>query len=167
MIYDEDPFRRRPRKLTARRKRHGRCVWMPENMDKWASGNRNIAKSGHRVAAEIIPFPRRWHGSMISANLEAIWGMSGKSRLFTGARRGARSRPSSSLLWNGSIGSTTGGSWSPSETSRRPKPRNATTQCSSSQTWRRDSNTMASAKPGAVQLAIQTVNDSALRNLGL
>ena len=35
-------------------------------------------------------------------------------------------------------------SWSPSETSRRPKPRNATTPCSSSQTWRRDSNKMAS-----------------------
>ena len=49
---------------------------MPENMDKWASGKRKIAKSGHRVAAEMIPFPRRWHGSMISANLEAIWGMS-------------------------------------------------------------------------------------------
>ena len=49
---------------------------MPENMDKWASGNRKIAKSGHRVAAEMIPFPRRWHGSMISANLEAIWGIS-------------------------------------------------------------------------------------------
>ena len=48
---------------------------MPENMDKWASGNRKIAKSGHRVAAEMIPFPRRWHGSMISAILEAIWGM--------------------------------------------------------------------------------------------
>ncbi len=49
---------------------------MPENMDKWASGNRKIPKSGHRVAAEMIPFPRRWHGSVISANLEAIWGMS-------------------------------------------------------------------------------------------
>ena len=55
---------------------------MPENMDKWASGNRKIAKSGHRVAAEMIPFPRRWHGSMISANLEAIWGMSVK-KIFT------------------------------------------------------------------------------------
>ncbi len=52
---------------------------MPENMDKWASGNRKIAKSGHRVAAEMIPFPRRWHGSMISANPEAIWGMSAKN----------------------------------------------------------------------------------------
>ena len=36
-------------------------------------------------------------------------------------------------------------SWSPSETSRRPKPRNATTSCWSSQPWRRDSNKMASA----------------------
>ena len=27
-------------------------------------------------AAEFIPFPRRWHGSTISANLEANWGMS-------------------------------------------------------------------------------------------
>ena len=52
---------------------------MPENMDKWASGNRKIAKSGHRVAAEMIPFPRRWHGSMISADPVAIWGMSGNS----------------------------------------------------------------------------------------
>ena len=74
-----------------------------------------------------------------------------KPRSFTGAGRGAHSRPSSSLLWNGWIGSTTGGSWSPSETSRRPKPRNTTTPCWSSQTWRRDSNKMASAKPGAVQ----------------
>ena len=60
--------------------------------------------------------------------------------------------PAPNRLW-GSIGSTTGGSWSPSETSRRPKPRNATTPCSSSQTWRRDSNKMASAKPGAVHIA--------------
>ncbi len=49
---------------------------MAENMGKWASGNRKIAKSGHRVAAEMVPFPRRWHGGMISANQEAIWGMS-------------------------------------------------------------------------------------------
>ena len=76
-----------------------------------------------------------------------------KPRSFTGAGRGAHSGPSSSLLWNGWIGPITGGSWSPSETSRRPKPRNATTPCWSSQIWRRDSNKMASAKPGAVQTA--------------
>ena len=76
MIYDEDPFRRRPRKSTAGAKRRERCVWMYENMGKWASRYRKIERSGHRVAAKMIPFPRRWHGGMISANSEAIWGMS-------------------------------------------------------------------------------------------
>ena len=49
---------------------------MTENMDKWAFRNRKIEKSGYRVAAKMIPFPRRWHGGMISANPEAIWAMS-------------------------------------------------------------------------------------------
>ena len=49
---------------------------MTENMDKWASRHRKFEKSGHRVAAKMTPFPRRWYGSMISANQEAIWGMS-------------------------------------------------------------------------------------------
>ena len=51
---------------------------MVVNLCKWASRHRKIAKSGHRVAAETIPFRRRWHGCMISVNLEAIWGMSVK-----------------------------------------------------------------------------------------
>ena len=46
------------------------------NLCKWASRHRKIAKSGHRVAAETIPFRRRWRGCMNSVNLEAIWGMS-------------------------------------------------------------------------------------------
>ncbi len=46
MIYDEDPFRRRPRKLTARWKRQERCVWMTTNLAKWASNNGQIIKSG-------------------------------------------------------------------------------------------------------------------------
>ena len=49
---------------------------MVVNLCKWASRHRKIAKSGHRVAAETIPFRRRWHGCMISVNLEAIWGTS-------------------------------------------------------------------------------------------
>ncbi len=56
-----------------------RCVWMPGNMNKWATRHRKIAKSGHRVAAETIPFRRRWRGCMISVNLEAIWRMSVQS----------------------------------------------------------------------------------------
>jgi putative transposase len=42
------------------------------------------------------------------------------------------------------------GSWSPSATSRRPKPRNVTTPCGNNLSWRRDSNQMASDEPGAV-----------------
>jgi putative transposase len=48
------------------------------------------------------------------------------------ADRGGPSRPSSSRHWNGWTGSTAGGFWSPSATSRRPKPRRATTPCSKS-----------------------------------
>ncbi len=65
---------------------------MPENMDKWASGNRKIAKSGHRVAAEMIPSPRRWHGSMISADPVAIWRMSVEYALGTDRTQGHRDR---------------------------------------------------------------------------
>ncbi|MDP6642753.1 MAG: hypothetical protein QGF16_01600, partial [Rhodospirillales bacterium] len=43
---------------------------------KWASRHRKIEKLGCQAAAKIISFPRRWHGGMISANQEAIWGMS-------------------------------------------------------------------------------------------
>ena len=60
-------------------------------------------------------------------------------------------RRSSSPLSNGSTGSTTGGSWSPSETSLRPKPSNATTPCWNNRPWRHNLNQMASGKPGAVQ----------------
>ncbi len=33
-------------------------------------------KSGHRMAAEGMPFPWRWNGSTISTDLDVIWGMS-------------------------------------------------------------------------------------------
>ena len=52
---------------------------MTENMGKWPSGHRKTEKSGHRLAVEKTLFPRRWYGGMISANLEVIWEMSGKS----------------------------------------------------------------------------------------
>ena len=57
-------------------KRQERCVRMTENKGNWASRHRKIEKSGYQAAAKVISFPRRWHGSMISANQEAIWGMS-------------------------------------------------------------------------------------------
>ncbi len=49
---------------------------MTENMGNWPSGHRKTEKSGHRLAAEITLFPRRWYGCTISANLEIIWEMS-------------------------------------------------------------------------------------------
>ena len=63
------------------------------------------------------------------------------------------SKPSSSPRSNGWTGSTIAGCSSPSATSRRPKPRNATTPCWSNQPWPRDSNETASGKPGAVQVS--------------
>ena len=75
-----------------------------------------------------------------------------KAEVSIGAGHGAASRPSSSRLWNGWTGSTTGGSWSPSATSRRPKLSNVTTPCWSNPPWRHNLNQMASGKPGAVQL---------------
>ena len=68
-------------------------------------------------------------------------------------RRGPwrNSRPSNSQPSSGWTGSTIAGFWSPSASSRRPKPRNATSPCSTTQPWPRDSNKMASGKAGAVQ----------------
>ena len=44
MIYDEDPFRRRPRESTARRKRQEGCVWMARKMTEWPSKRGPITK---------------------------------------------------------------------------------------------------------------------------
>src|SRR5258708_4093365 len=63
-------------------------------------------------------------------------------------------RPSSSPRSNGSTGSTIAGCWNPSATSRRPKPRSATTPGRMSQPWLRDSNETASDQPGPVQGAL-------------
>src|SRR6267142_545113 len=70
----------------------------------------------------------------------------------TGADHGGTSRPSSSPPSNGSTGSTTEGSWSPSATYRQPKPSNATTPCWNNRPWRHNLNQTASGNPGAVHL---------------
>lgn len=58
-------------------------------------------------------------------------------------------KPSSSRPRNGSIDSTTAGSWSPSETFRQPKPNNAITPCWNNLPRRLILNQMASGEPGA------------------
>ena len=75
-----------------------------------------------------------------------------RPRSSIGVGHGAHPRPSSSPRSNGSTGSTIAGCWNPSATSRRPKPRSATTPCWISQPWPRDSNETASDQPGAVHL---------------
>lgn len=83
-----------------------------------------------------------------NAPAETINAVSTRPRSSTGAGRGGASRPSSSRRWNGSTGSTIAGCLSPSATSRRPKP--PTMPTGRNPLWRRDSNQMASGKPGAV-----------------
>ena len=79
-----------------------------------------------------------------------------RPRSSIGVDHGAHARPSSSRRSNGSTGSTIAGCWNPSATSRRPKPRSATTPCWMSQPWPRDSNETASDKPGAVQSLVRS-----------
>ncbi len=48
----------------------------------WANGLPNddrSPKTGHRMAAEGMPFPWRGNGSTISTDLDVIWGMSDKT----------------------------------------------------------------------------------------
>ncbi len=48
----------------------------------WANGlpdEGRSPKSGHRMAAEGMPFPWRWNGGTISTDLDVIWGMSAKN----------------------------------------------------------------------------------------
>ena len=52
---------------------------MTENLGKWPSGPRKTEKSGHRLAAEGMPFPWRWNGCTNSTDLDVIWGMSVKT----------------------------------------------------------------------------------------
>jgi hypothetical protein len=75
-------------KIGAKMIRHGRYITfhlaevaVPRSLFRktWANGLPTEGRSptsGHRMAAEGMPFPWRWNGGMISANLEVIWEMS-------------------------------------------------------------------------------------------
>ena len=63
------------------------------------------------------------YGTMLSPKPSTV---STKPRSSIGADHGGHSRLSSSRRWSGWTGSTIAGCWSPSATSRQPKPRNAT-----------------------------------------
>ena len=78
MIYDEDPFRRRPRKSTARWKRQEKCVWMATKMVKWASNDDQIIKSRLPDGRRAKFFPSVVGLSYDGRELKVIWGISVK-----------------------------------------------------------------------------------------
>jgi len=104
-------------------------------------------RSAASVTAMTTPWPRQ---SMAFT----------RPRSFTGEDHGDPLKPSNTPRWNGSTGSTTGACWSPSETYRPPKPRNATTPCSTTDKRRHNLNQMASGDPGAVHDTSSSVSFS-------
>jgi len=79
MIYDEDPFRRRPEnRWSGENGKRGLSEWRKI----WPNGlpdEGQSSKPGHRMAAEGMPFSRRWNGGTISLNLDVIWEISDES----------------------------------------------------------------------------------------
>ena len=66
MICDQDPFRRRPGKSTARRKRHERCVWMMRKLAEWSSGHDQTTKirpSDGCKGDAVLMAGERWYDS--------------------------------------------------------------------------------------------------------
>ncbi len=95
----------------------------------WSKPNVRLGLFERRSGCHVNDLPRNRLSASYGRRRLACRAAKRCPRSFTGAGHDAHSRPSSSLLWNGWIGSTTGGSWSPLETFRRPKSRNATTLC--------------------------------------
>ncbi len=69
MIYDGDPFRRRPRKSTVKSKRWERCVWMMTKVAEWASEHAQITNIGlsdgygEKAILTAVQFGYDRHGS--------------------------------------------------------------------------------------------------------
>ena len=76
MIYGEDPFRRRPRELTARCKVRERGVWMATKLAKWASEMIELSNQERRMATRKNSFYQRRWLTTIGSDLKVIWGMS-------------------------------------------------------------------------------------------
>ena len=58
--------------------KHGKMA-LASGLQHTAFSTQEDRKSGHRVPAETILFPRTGYGGMILTNLEVIWEMSGKT----------------------------------------------------------------------------------------
>ena len=77
-----------------------------------------------------------------------------KAEVIHRADHGAASKRSNMPRWSGSTGSTIAGCWSPSATSRLPKPKINIMLPRTKSIWQRDSQPNASGRPGAVQSVI-------------
>ena len=68
MIFGQDPLRRRPKKLTVRRKRQERCVWMAGIRGKWPYRHGQLTKirlpafCGEKTTAMVAQFGYDQHG---------------------------------------------------------------------------------------------------------
>jgi hypothetical protein len=80
--------------------------------------------------------------------------------------RGAVLRRWSWRRWNGLTGSTTGGSWSRSDTYTQQSTRRCTTRVRRLQSWWLDSSNQVSGNPGAVQLRSNCPDYRGDRQLG-
>ncbi len=90
MIYDEDPFRRRPEnRWPGENDRTGVSEWR-KNWPNGLPDKGQSSKPDHRMAAEGMPFPRRWNGGTISTVLDVIWGMSDTVRFISSRDRAPR-----------------------------------------------------------------------------
>ena len=85
MICVEDPFRRRPRKSTARSKRREGCVWMTKKLAEWPSKRGPISKirsSDGCGRDAVLLAVERWYdflefggylGNVITIGAETCW----------------------------------------------------------------------------------------------
>src|SRR6266850_2155721 len=134
----------RPSMTGNRRIAAGSCITATEaantSRSSIPSASRKQASSRRSAASAIVTTMPSRKRSMAST----------RPRSSIGADHGGPWKPSNSQRSDGSTGSTIAGCWSLSATSRRSKPRNATTPGWQKPPWRRDSNKIASGNPGAV-----------------
>lgn len=132
------------------------CVqWVWPRADSGSSGS---SGPSHMAQYSLPPMPQS--SGEATQRFSSCLGRSGASapsgcgcrvwQAIAGKGHGCHSKPSSLLCWNVWTGSTTADCWSPSATSRPPKPSNATTPCWTIRRWRRNSLQPACDNPAAV-----------------
>ena len=153
--------------------RRGRAfLWLPAQQERLGSvqnlshmWNGPQGKGLHRALGRSGRRIPRWAASVTLTTTHSLRRStaSTRPRSSDSADRSGRSGLLSSRRLNGSIGSITGGCWSPSAKSRRPKPRNAAMSFWKNPTWQRNSNQTVSDEPGTFQIVAVPYPRMALR----